>query len=112
MTLERIAWINGKALDQLEIVKPLIHVSKFVPVGLHCPEMVGYKFDLVPERIVVTCKEDRNNILCYKSFVKRRRCWLHAMDPLADVEEQLGRIECWPTSVITDIFTTETSCDI
>jgi len=26
------------------------------------------------------------------------------MDPLAVVEEQMGRIEIWPTSVITDMF--------
>ena len=40
--------------------------------------------------------------------MKRRRCWsLAAMDPLVVVEEQLGSIETWPTSVITDMFTEE-----
>jgi hypothetical protein len=35
------AWINSKALDQCEVVKPVIPVIKFGPVGTYCPLLIG-----------------------------------------------------------------------
>ena len=39
--------------------------------------------------------------------MKRRASLAAAIDPLAVVEEQLGNIETWPTSVITDMLSSE-----
>ena len=36
--------------------------------------------------------------------MKRRRCSLLAMEPFSVVEEQIGIVEIWPTSVIKDMF--------
>jgi len=45
MTSKCMAWINGIALDRLEVVKPVIRVSKFGPAGTRCPPFIGYRID-------------------------------------------------------------------
>ena len=74
MSLKCQAWINGKAREQYEAVKPVVTVRNIRPL------------------------ETRH-------FEKTRRStWLHAMDPLAVVEEKLGSVNSWPSSVLTDTF--------
>ena len=38
------------------------------------------------------------------SVKRRRSSWLLAMDPLAVVEEKLGSVDGWHSSVIMDMF--------
>ena len=47
MVMKCELWINGKALDQCEVVKPVVAVSKFGPSGTHCPLLIGSKIDFV-----------------------------------------------------------------
>jgi len=47
MVMKCEAWINGKALDQCEVVKPVVAVREFGPAGMHCPLLIGSKIDFV-----------------------------------------------------------------
>ena len=74
MSLKCQAWINGKAREQYEAVKPVVTVRNIRPL------------------------ETRH-------FEKTRRStWLHAMDPLAVVEEKMVSVDSWPSNVLTDKF--------
>ena len=63
MTLKYNTWINGIALDQLEVLKPVIPVSKFRPAGTRCPLLTGCRIDFFRRGGDVTCKsgEDRKS---------------------------------------------------
>ena len=41
MLLKCLAWINGKALEQYELVKPVVTVSEFGPSGTRYPGRIG-----------------------------------------------------------------------
>lgn len=40
MVMKRESWIKGKALEQCEVVKPVVAVSEFGPAGTHCPLLI------------------------------------------------------------------------
>ena len=41
MSLKFKAWISGKALDQCEVVNPVVPVSKFGTAVIQCPLLIG-----------------------------------------------------------------------
>jgi hypothetical protein len=47
MALKVMTLINGKALDQCEVVKPVGSVSKFGPAGTQYPLLIGSRIDFV-----------------------------------------------------------------
>ena len=58
MTLKFIVWINVKALNQQEVVKPNIVMRNFGSEGTHCPLLMGYRIDYVRS----DCEGQRRNI--------------------------------------------------
>ena len=47
MTSKFKAWLNGKARDQYEVVKPVVTVGKFGPAGTRCTLPIGSRIDCV-----------------------------------------------------------------
>jgi hypothetical protein len=47
MVMKCYAWKNEKWLDQCEVVKPEVALSKFGPAGTHCPLLIGSKVSFV-----------------------------------------------------------------
>ena len=41
LSMKSKAWINSKVLDQSAVVRPVISVIKFDPVGTHYPLLIG-----------------------------------------------------------------------
>ena len=46
MILKCQAWINGKARDQYEVVKP-VTLSKYGPAGTRYPERIGHMIESI-----------------------------------------------------------------
>ena len=47
MEMKFKACINVKALEQCEVLKPVVPVSQFGQAGTHCPLLIGRKIDFV-----------------------------------------------------------------
>jgi hypothetical protein len=86
MSMKCEAWINGKARDQYEAVKPVRSVSEFGPMRTRYPGQIACIIESI------------------RSVVTSRRDVIPAMDPLAVAEETLGSVDTWPSSVLTDMF--------
>ena len=53
-----MAWINGKARDKCEIVKPVVPVSKFGTAGSQCPLLIGSRIDFVRSGVGETLRNE------------------------------------------------------
>ena len=47
MVLKCLVWINGKPMNQCEVVKPAFAVSEFGPKGTTCPLLIDAKIDYI-----------------------------------------------------------------
>ena len=45
--LKRLAWINGKALEQYEVVKPVITISEYGPAASDYPGLIRCKIESI-----------------------------------------------------------------
>ena len=47
MVMKCLVWLNGKALDLREVVKPVVAVIRFGTKGTPCSLLIGAKIDYI-----------------------------------------------------------------